>query len=462
VEARLRQGPAAIGELDRAASYYRDQGIPFSLASTLVQRADALLVMGDTLGSERDLDSAMALVRRRAERLDPLQAASAREVERSVFERRVALRMRRGDAEGALARLDDHRTWRRGSSGPIAPIAPGLRRDDAIVAYAALPDQLVIWTLTDGGITSRVAPVAARELMRRAARLEALLRAGGDPESLTQESGELYRMLLGPVETLLRGKHRIGIVSDPALAGIPFAALRSPSSGRYLIEDFTLHHGFGVWDALAGFASATASSLGLVQVVGNPAFDRSRDPALQPLRHAAAEADSVAAIHPGSRRLDDGRATPRSVVAALSEASLFHFAGHALGAASGLQGSRLLLAPETPNGDGNLTAEHIAGLRLPRLRLAILSACETLGRNQPGAYQFDGLAEAFLAAGAGGVIGSLWAVDDAGIIRLMTRLHRELAGGRPPAEALRIAQLAALHQPAVPASTWAAFRYLTR
>jgi CHAT domain-containing protein len=72
------------------------------------------------------------------------------------------------------------------------------------------------------------------------------------------------------------------------------------------------------------------------------------------------------------------------------------------------------------------------------------------------------LAEAFLAAGAGGVIGSLWAVDDAGIIRLMTRLHRELAGGRPPAEALRIAQLAALHQPAVPASTWAAFRYLTR
>jgi CHAT domain-containing protein len=130
-----------------------------------------------------------------------------------------------------------------------------------------------------------------------------------------------------------------------------------------------------------------------------------------------------------------------------------------------MRGSRLLLAPEDSTDGGFLTAERIAGLRLGNLRLAILSACQTLSRREGGSYSYDGLAEAFLAAGAGGVIGSLWAIDDETTTRLMARLHRELAAGLAPAEALRSAQLAALREPGGGTTglpTWAAFRYITR
>ena len=53
-----------------------------------------------------------------------------------------------------------------------------------------------------------------------------------------------------------------------------------------------------------------------------------------------------------------------------------------------------------------------------------------------------GLARGFLAAGAARVVASLWAVEDRATAELMGRFYRELlAGGRPPAAALRAAQL---------------------
>ena len=51
------------------------------------------------------------------------------------------------------------------------------------------------------------------------------------------------------------------------------------------------------------------------------------------------------------------------------------------------------------------------------------------------------LATAFLAAGATAVIGTRWPVDDDTAAALSLRLHYHLQLGKPPAEALRRAQL---------------------
>jgi CHAT domain-containing protein len=51
------------------------------------------------------------------------------------------------------------------------------------------------------------------------------------------------------------------------------------------------------------------------------------------------------------------------------------------------------------------------------------------------------LATAFLAAGATAVIGTRWPIDDDTAAVLIHRLHHHLHLGRPPAEALRLAQL---------------------
>jgi CHAT domain-containing protein len=50
------------------------------------------------------------------------------------------------------------------------------------------------------------------------------------------------------------------------------------------------------------------------------------------------------------------------------------------------------------------------------------------------------LGRAFLQAGAGAVVATLWPVGD-GAADLMAAFHRALDGGRTPAEALRFAKL---------------------
>ena len=98
---------------------------------------------------------------------------------------------------------------------------------------------------------------------------------------------------------------------------------------------------------------------------------------------------------------------------------------------------------------GVLTAEAIAGQRLDRLQLAVLSAYETgLGENKRGEGAF-GLQRAFHQGGCRNVVASLWKVDDSATAALMALFYRKLwdGDGLPPAEALRQAQLMLLRHP---------------
>jgi CHAT domain-containing protein len=72
------------------------------------------------------------------------------------------------------------------------------------------------------------------------------------------------------------------------------------------------------------------------------------------------------------------------------------------------------------------------------------------------------LSGALLSAGAGGVTGSLWPVDDRLATPLMIEFHRALRASGSAAAALRTAQLRMLRsvRPELRSPTaWAAFRY---
>lgn len=90
-------------------------------------------------------------------------------------------------------------------------------------------------------------------------------------------------------------------------------------------------------------------------------------------------------------------------------------------------------------GDGWLTSADVLDLDLGGA-LVVLSACES-GRMSVRTAEPVGLAWAFLAAGASGVIVSQWLVDDAVTVDVMRALHTHLDAGIPTAEALRRAQL---------------------
>jgi CHAT domain-containing protein/Tfp pilus assembly protein PilF len=121
------------------------------------------------------------------------------------------------------------------------------------------------------------------------------------------------------------------------------------------------------------------------------------------------------------------------------------------GARSPLVLSGLVLAganrPDTPD-RGILSADSLVNLRLDRLELAVLSACESgLGETAGGEGVF-GLQRAFHLAGAHNVVASLWKVDDEATAALMTLFYRNLFEEKlPPLEALRRAQLALLYNP---------------
>jgi len=94
--------------------------------------------------------------------------------------------------------------------------------------------------------------------------------------------------------------------------------------------------------------------------------------------------------------------------------------------------------------------------------LVVLSACESMRISDHRGSGFAGLSEAFLGAGAGGVIGSSWRVSDAPTAGLMREFHRSYRKSGDASDALRAAQLVVLRSSSTPLRTpasWGAFRY---
>jgi CHAT domain-containing protein len=89
-----------------------------------------------------------------------------------------------------------------------------------------------------------------------------------------------------------------------------------------------------------------------------------------------------------------------------------------------------------------LSTEQIGVLDLRAVELVVLSACQSaLGHVRAG-QGTTGLIDAFDRAGVGASVCALWEVDDEATVALMTSFYHELwSEQRPPAQALRSAQL---------------------
>ena len=165
----------------------------------------------------------------------------------------------------------------------------------------------------------------------------------------------------------------------------------------------------------------------------------------------------IAGVYPSPVVIREPDTDPPRVRSALGSASLVHFAGHAVFDDERPDRSMLVLGRQA------LTSETIASIDLRQLRLVVLSACETSRVTERRGSGMSGLAEAFLAAGAGGVIGSLWRVEDASTSVLMRAFHGRYAKTGDASSSLRAAQLQLLRSSS-PAgrspSAWGAFRYV--
>jgi CHAT domain-containing protein len=147
----------------------------------------------------------------------------------------------------------------------------------------------------------------------------------------------------------------------------------------------------------------------------------------------------------------------------LSDYSIVYFATHGLvaGDVKGVGEPSLALSiPAQPSefDDGLLTASEVAQLKL-NADWVVLSACNTIAGDKPGAEALSGLARSFFYAGARALLVTHWAVDSAAATRLTTstfdRLKADPNLGR--AEALRQAMLAYLNDASSPRNAYPAF-----
>ena len=454
------RGPRlSLDRLEMVARYFDRQGIGIALPPILAMQAENRLALGDTSGAERTLLSALQLLETRARTTSNRFAATGvLEGEASVYRGLVALALSRGDTGDALHYAQranpDIRARPKARLGMLPP-------QRAVLQYLALDDRLLIWAMTTNGMRLSESRVTRGQLDGLVDRLVlALERSSGS--AVTQGlAGELYDLLIAPIASAIAGAKELAIIPDRLLQRLPFAPLIDRATGRYLVEDFLLRQ-IGDLAAARDGKRVPRTEGSPIVIAGNPDFDPALFPGLRSLSHAKREAESVAGLYPGSQRLGGRGATRSVLLRGLGNASLFHFAGHARSLEGAADRSHLVLAAVPGNvGDNVLYGDEIARLDLRTLRLAVLSACGT-GERVTGAGGLSSLAQAFVAAGAQGVISSLWQVDDAETAGLMVDLHRALIAGAAPPAALRQAQLAAIareREHSRSPGSWAAFRY---
>ncbi len=472
---------AAIAALDSVVAFFTSQRNVVRLLPALVARSEVLLGAGRVEAATADLDRALALFDTASARTENADLrASLLETARRLVDRLVLLRLAAGDTSAALADIERARMSlapvpnalgggapaRVGVAAPAAPataFVPAMPAGQVAVDYALIGDTLLIWTVTGSNVQLTRTTVDRDSLARTIARLRSALELRVHDPATAYGLSALYEWLVRPIERQLGGDGTpLVLIADGDVAGVPFPALHDAARGHYLLETHPLRFGVSLRDAARPAPGLLGQPL-RATIVSDPAFDPRVFPRLLPLPGATVEADSVGSLYAGARTLSRAGATRRALEAGLRNVDVAHYAGHALFDDVRPEQSTLALAPDTAAGsNGRLSAADIERLDLHGLRLVVLSACETARPRAGRSAGFAGLAGSLLAAGAGGVLGTLWRVDDVLSLPLMVEFHRAYRQSGDAARSLREAQLlllrsseATLRSPAA----WGAFRY---
>jgi CHAT domain-containing protein len=320
---------------------------------------------------------------------------------------------------------------------------------------AVLTDRMYFWYVTADTMIMRTVEVPEIELVDAIQRFSVLLESSATANADTI-GRRLHDMVLGSITRETRVDELI-IVPDKALQRIPFAALRSPVTDDYLVEEMAVVVAPSAAFALHDSEQTAPAPFEHVLLIADPDFDDERFPELPRLRSARLEIERVAAQYADEVKLVGADATIAAFREAARSADLVHFAGHGLYRPDRPELSHLVFA-STGESEGALFARDIRGLDLTNAPLIVLSACETALAELTRTGGYGALARAFLVAGAPAVVGSMWLVDDEDTAHFMESFHRQLAAGLTPAAALRAAQVEAIRAGGR-SPVWAAFRY---
>ncbi|HXB25066.1 MAG TPA: CHAT domain-containing protein [Gemmatimonadaceae bacterium] len=461
--ATLGRDQRAASVFDSAVAFFDENDNPVLESQALAARADAHLLAGDTANGATDLRRMLELMHRRQAaitsrpiRLTLLDAA------RRTIDRLTMLRI--GTPREALMILERGRASLLGTTNRAEATRPHVPADEAVIDYALVGDTLLTWVIQDSSVTLRRSWFSRDSLARDVAEITSSLEGRRDQRQVDRELSSLYDRLFAPIRgDVAPSDTSLVVILDGELSGVPFAALRDRVQHRYLIESFRIRFANSLADLGDMVVPGTRDTAGTVLLVADPAFDPQQHPDLSRLGGARREVAAVAQWYPGARVIEGTAADPSTIRSVLSSARVIHLAVHALVDDDDPDHSALVLSRSPVSGASDeLHATTIGGLTLTHSPLVVLSACETGVDHAGRSGGFAGLAGAFLRAGAHGVVGSLWRVDDQFVQSFVVAFHQAYAATGDGPGALRVAQLQLLRgrNPALRAPpAWAAFRY---
>jgi CHAT domain-containing protein len=380
-----------------------------------------------------------------------------------------------------------------------------LGADEAMAFFLLGEKESYVFALTRDAFDWRVIPLGRRELSDKVA----AFRRGLDVNEFNQsiQAGkpvyfnvdtayQLYSVLLRPVEAIIKDKKYLAVVPSGALTALPFHLLvtdppqpgTADGAGRYRDAAWlirrqavavlpsvaslkalrsTAHAGnstrpfIGFGDPLFQNNAAPAYQRGLATTRAYNEFwtrsgnvDRSMlSSALKRLPETADEIKNIAkqlGANPDDIFLGKDASETTVKKARLADYRVVYFATHGLvaGDVKGIGEPALALSiPPSPTDtdDGLLTSSEVAQLKL-NADWVVLSACNTMAGDKPGAEALSGLARAFFYAGSRALLVSHWTVESNAATRLTIAtfevLSKDPTLGR--AEALRRAMLAYL------------------
>ena len=336
-----------------------------------------------------------------------------------------------------------------------------------VLMFTVLPKSVLIWRVSRGPVSVVEHQIDAEDLKQRVSEYAKALSEGRlDQQQFRTEAKELYEILLGGALAGVPVEKTLCIIPDKFLCYVPFAALVSPATDRYLIEERAVFYAASI-NVLWEFSRAAKEPMvdGLAVAIGNPAFDSDAYPNLSRLGEAEREIQAVSHGFRHSIELIGPNATKAKVLRAMEEAELIHYAGHyVVDDANPLRSKMLLAAPPgSPPDAGVLTASELAQHVFSRTKLIVLSACNTAIDRYYEGEGTVGLARVFLEARIPEVVASQWAVDSDKTADLMIAFYRYRQSGRSTIEALRSAQLQMIAAPDEGhrnPHAWAAFAYV--
>jgi CHAT domain-containing protein len=447
----------SLATLDTVVAGLAKTRNPTLLMPALAARARASLSLGQVAGAERDLD-ALAAQYSMFERsvASAPERASVLATARLVMDQIVAVRVRAGDARGALVALERGRTLDRSGTADSL-VTSAVSAPTATLDLELVGDTIYAWVLGRGSIHLSQWRVDRSSLAVLVAHTRSALEVRSSAADARAALARLYAVVIQPIEERLPVPgSRLRIVADEELAAVPFSGLLDRRRGSYLVERYALEVDSRLRSGGAQGGGHLPAQATRALFVADPLLDGTPFSSLAPLPGAAMEVAQTSRAYPGAKVMSGAAVDSATLVAAMPRHDVIHFAGHAVFDPRRPERSVLAVAPHGVDG------AVVSALDLRRVRLVVLSACETARGADRDGGGFGGLAEAFLNAGAGGVIGSLWSVDDAATAALMSELHRRFTRSGDAAAALRDAQLAALRSNDAARRApglWAGFQY---